>query len=133
YLSDVGLLRKKAGLSGNTLLMGDQLFTEFKGSLMENFILQELVILIETVPRYWASRATAELDFILQHENNIYPIEVKSGKAIRSKSLRLYMDQYKCRLGVRFSQQNFNLNGGILNVPLFMAGQISRILGELEK
>ena len=130
YLADVGLLRKKAGLSGNTLLMGDQLFTEFKGSLMENFVLQELVIQVETAPRYWTSRATAEVDFILQQENNIYPVEVKSGKAVRSKSLRIYMDQYKSSLGLRLSQQNFNLSGGILNMPLFMAGQVSRILRE---
>jgi len=132
YLADVGLLRKKAGLSGNTLLMGDQLFTEFKGSLMENFVLQELVLQVETAPRYWTSRASAELDFIIQQGNNIFPIEVKSGKSVRSKSLRLYMDQYKCTLGLRFSQQNFKMNGGILNMPLFMAGQLSRILNEIK-
>ncbi len=132
YLADVGLLLKKAGLSGNTLLMGDQLFTEFKGSLMENFVLQELVLQVETAPRYWTSRASAELDFIIQQDNNIFPIEVKSGKSVRSKSLRLYMDQYKCALGLRLSQQNLKVNGGILNIPLFMAGQLSRILNEIK-
>jgi predicted AAA+ superfamily ATPase len=74
YLMDVGILRKKAGLSGNTLLLGNQLFTEFKGSLMENYVLQELIIQVETAPRYWTSQATAEVDFIIQHENRIYPV-----------------------------------------------------------
>ncbi len=131
YLSDVGILRKKAGLSGNTLLIGNSLFTEFKGSLMENFVLQELILQFDTIPRYWISRATAEVDFILQYENSIYPLEVKSGKVVRSKSLRLYMDQYSSSLGLRLSERNISLNGGILNLPLFMAGQVSRILGEL--
>jgi len=81
YLSDVGLLRKKAGLSGNTLLIGNRLFTEFKGSLMENSLLQELILQFDTIPRYWISRATAKVDFILQYENNVYPVEVKSGRS----------------------------------------------------
>jgi len=85
YLPDVGLLRRLAQLDPVAIVEGNRLFTEFKGALTENYILTSLVQQFETMPRYWKSESKAEVDFLLQYENDIVPIEVKSDENIRSK------------------------------------------------
>ena len=77
YLVDVGLLRRLAQLAPTAFGEGNRLFTEFKGALTENFVLQTLVTQFEVVPRYWTqTNPPYEVDFLIQRENDIFPVEV---------------------------------------------------------
>ena len=137
YLVDVGLLRRLAQLAPTAFGEGNRLFTEFKGALTENFVLQTLITQFEVVPRYWSqNNPTYEVDFLIQRENDIFPVEVKSEANTTSKSLKkfkeLFPDQVKLR--VRFSLDNLKLDDDVLNIPLFMADQADRLIGlALEK
>lgn len=132
YLVDVGLLRRLAFLSPTAFGEGNRLFTEFKGALTENYVLQSLLTQFEVVPRYWAqNNPPYEVDFLIQRENDIFPIEVKSETNISSKSLKKYKELFadKVKLRVRFSMNNLKLDGDVLNIPLFMADQTDRLIG----
>ena len=137
YLVDVGLLRRLAQLAPTAFGEGNRLFTEFKGALTENFVLQTLITQFEVVPRYWSqNNPPYEVDFLIQRENDIFPVEVKSEANTTSKSLKkfkeLFPDQVKLR--VRFSLDNLKLDDDVLNIPLFMADQADRLIGlALEK
>ena len=111
---------------------GNRLFTEFKGALTENFVLQTLITQFEVTPRYWTqTNPPYEVDFLIQRENDIFPVEVKSEANTASRSLKkfkeLFPDQVKLR--VRFSLDNLKLDGDMLNIPLFMADQTDRLIG----
>ena len=128
YLLDVGLLRRFANLDPSIVLNGNSLYSEFKGSLTENYLLQSLLTQTENIPRYWTSENTAELDFILPYKNEIIPIEVKSGENIKSKSLAVYRKTYQPRVSIRFSLKNIQFDDGLLNIPLFLADRTLKIL-----
>ena len=132
YMVDVGLLRRLAQLAPTAFGEGNRLFTEFKGALTENFVLQTLLTQFEVVPRYWSqNNPPYEVDFLIQRENDIIPIEVKSETNIAGKSLRkfkeLFPDQVKLR--VRFSLNNLKLDDDVLNIPLFMTDHADRLIG----
>lgn len=95
-------------------------------------MLQTLITQFEVVPRYWSqNNLPYEVDFLIQRENGIFPVEVKSEINITSKSLKkfkeLFSDQVKLR--VRFSLDNLKLDDDVLNIPLFMADQADRLIG----
>lgn len=132
YLVDVGLLRRLAQLAPTAFGEGNRLFTEFKGALTENYVLQSLIPQFEVTPRYWTqTNPPYEVDFLIQRENDIFPVEVKSEANTSSKSLKkfkeLFPDQVKLR--IRFSLDNLKLDGDVLNIPLFMADQADRLIG----
>lgn len=132
YLVDVGLLRKLAQLSPTAFGEGNRLFTEFKGALTENFVLQTLITQFEVTPRYWTkTNPPYEVDFVIQRENDIFPIEVKSESNTTSKSLKKYKELYpdKVKLRVRFSLDNLKLDDDVLNIPLFMADKTDKLIG----
>lgn len=131
YLVDVGLLRKLAQLSPTAFGEGNRLFTEFKGALTENFVLQTLITQFEVTPRYWTkTNPPYEVDFVIQRENDIFPIEVKSESNTTSKSLKKYKELYpdKVKLRVRFSLDNLKLDDDVLNIPLFMADKTDKLI-----
>jgi len=131
YLVDVGLLRRHALLSPTAFAEGNRLFTEFKGALSENYILQSLMTQFETIPRYWAvDHPRYEVDYIVQYNNDIIPIEVKSDSSIDSISLRKYKEKYgeNVKLRVRFSMLNLKLDDDFLNIPIFLADQTERFI-----
>ncbi len=99
YLLDVGLLRRHSHLDTYTFKEGNRLFAEFKGALTENYILQSLLPQFDVIPRYWTSEGKAEVDFLIQHQNKIIPVEVKSDENVRSKSLTYYFNTFKPYLG----------------------------------
>uniref|UniRef100_UPI00307CDCB4 DUF4143 domain-containing protein n=1 Tax=Clostridium sp. TaxID=1506 RepID=UPI00307CDCB4 len=132
YLVDVGLLRRLSQLSPSAFAEGNRLFTEFKGALTENFVLQTLITQFEVVPRYWTqTNPPYEVDFLIQRENDIFPIEVKAETNTTSKSIKKYKELFpdKVKLRVRFSLDNLKLDGDMLNIPLFMADQVNRLIG----
>ena len=128
YMLDVGLLRKHAHLSTSAFVEGNRLFTEFKGALTENYVLQSLAGRYEVSPRYW-SETPYEVDFVIQRENDIIPVEAKAGANVKSTSLKAYCRKYEdAKLLVRFSLKNLSLDGKILNVPLFMIDEVDRLI-----
>ena len=132
YLVDLGLLRRMAQLAPSAFGEGNRLFTEFKGALTENFVLQTLLTQFEVVPRYWSqNNPPYEVDFLIQRENDIFPIEVKSESNIESKSLKKFKEIFpdKVKLRIRFSLANLKLNDDVLNIPLFMADETDRLIG----
>ncbi len=132
YLVDVGLLRRLAQLAPTAFAEGNRLFTEFKGALTENFVLQTLLTQFEVVPRYWTqSNPPYEVDFLIQRENDIFPVEVKSEANISSKSLKKFKELFpeQTKLRVRFSLENLKLDADVLNIPLFMADHTNRLIG----
>lgn len=132
YLVDVGLLRRLAQLAPTAFGEGNRLFTEFKGALTETFVLQTLLTQFEVVPRYWSqNNPPYEVDFMIQRENDIFPVEVKSEANTASKSLKKFKELFpdKVKLRVRFSLDNLKLDGDVLNIPLFMADEADRLIG----
>lgn len=137
YLVDVGLLRRLALLAPTAFGEGNRLFTEFKGALSENYVLQSLRNQFEAMPRYWAiDNPPFEVDFLIQRENEIIPVEVKAEDNIESKSLKKFKEKYSesIKLRVRFSLNNLKLDNDVLNIPLFMADYADELIGmALEK
>lgn len=132
YLVDVGLLRRMVQLSPTAFGEGNRLFSEFKGALTENYVLQTLITQFEVVPRYWGqNNPPYEVDFLIQKGNDIIPIEVKSETNITSRSLRAFKELFpdKVKLRIRFSLNNLKLDGDVLNIPLFMADHTDRLIG----
>ena len=132
YLVDVGLLRRLSQLAPSAFGEGNRLFTEFKGALTENYVLQTLVTQFEVEPRYWSqTNPPYEVDFLIQRENDIFPIEVKAETNTKSKSLKKYKELFadQVKLRIRFSLDNLKLDGDVLNIPLFMADHTDRLIG----
>lgn len=121
YLCDAGLLRVLAKLPVEVILEDNPLYTEFKGAMAENMVLQSLVAHFDVMPRYWASEATAEIDFLLQNNTAVLPVEVKSGSRLSGKSLGIYMHRFPANPALRYSMNNLKQDGAILNIPLFLA------------
>ena len=120
YILDIGLLCCMTELSAKTLLEGNNLFTEFKGSLTEEYVCQQLISEFGIRPYYWSAKnATAEVDFIFQNDNQIVPIEVKAEINLQAKSFKLYRDTYNPDLAFRFSLADFVNHGTLKDVPLY--------------
>lgn len=130
YMDDVGLLRKHSHLATSAFIENNRLFTEFKGALTENYVLQCITRQFEVKPRYW-SNLQYEVDFVIQRENNIIPIEVKTGENIKATSIKNYYKLYakETPILVRLSLRNLSLDGNILNIPLFLADKLDKIIG----
>jgi predicted AAA+ superfamily ATPase len=123
YLSDIGLLRKLAEVPVAALVTKDDVigYREFKGAFAENYVLQSLSTQSTANLRYWTSNNSAEVDFLLQYDTHILPIEVKSGKSTSSRSLTLYNADKHPILRIRYSDKELKLDDNLLNIPLYMA------------
>lgn len=124
YLNDVGLLGRKFDLDYKTVLMGDNLFTEFKGVMAENYVLQSLVRQLGNQHYYWTSGNKAEVEFVLQFEGKIVPIEVKVDKNVTAKSLAYYRKSYQPQLSIRLSTLNMRKDDDLLNLPLYLVDKL---------
>lgn len=121
YAFDTGLLRRLAKLSPSVILSGNLGYIEFKGALAENLILQALVPQSDGLPYYWNSGNRAEVDFLLQKEELIIPIEVKAQNRISGKSLSVYTTKFAPTTRIRYSINNLKINDGLLSLPSFLA------------
>ncbi len=128
YLCDCGLLRRMAQLPAEVLWTENPLYVEFKGAMAENMVLQSLVTQFEVMPRYWTSEATAEVDFLLQDEAAIIPVEVKSGTRLSGKSLSLYVNRFGATKALRFSMNNLKRDGVILNIPIPLVDWTAKLM-----
>ena len=132
YINDVGLLGRKFDMDAQTILTGDRLFTEFKGVMAENYVLQALVRQYGQQHYYWVSGNTAEVEFILQDKGRIIPIEVKAQKNVTAKSLSCYRKQYTPQLSMRLSTLNMRNDDDLLCLPLYLADKIKMFVETLE-
>lgn len=128
YMADIGLLRKMSGLPAATIYEDSSLYSEFKGALTENYVLCELISLNGNIPKYWKSANTAEVDFVMQVEERIVPVEVKASTNLKARSLRIYREQYNPDISVRTSMSNLRKDEGLLNVPLYIIWMIEKFI-----
>ena len=105
YMADIGLLRQKAGVSAKTILEETALYKNFKGAFTENYVMTELVKL-GMKPYFWRSGNTAELDFLIENENELIPIEAKAEINTKAKSYRFFCKKYEPRIGFTCSMKN---------------------------
>ena len=127
YMNDVGLLRRMANLNSRIVVEGHKLFEEFKGALTENYILNMLCSIFDVIPNYFTFDRH-EIDFVIQHENKIIPIEVKSSNSTNNISLTRYNEKFNNDLSIRFSMNNLKKDGKILNIPLFLVEYIKKFI-----
>jgi len=119
YLLDSGLLGAMLKISSKIILEPTALFSEYNGAFIENFVASEFTALHFDKLFYWTSKSDAEVDFIIQKENMIYPVEVKSGLNRNIKSLKSYADKYKPKLTYRLSPRNYIQSDNFINLPLY--------------
>ena len=106
-------------LTSDIIIKPTSIFSEYNGAFIENFVASELISSGFKDLFYWTSKSEAEVDFIFQEGNNIYPLEVKSGLSRNIKSLRSYADKYKPKLIYRCSPRNFLQHDNFINIPLY--------------
>jgi len=129
YLVDIGLLSAMTDIDSKTLLEGNAVFTEFKGALTEQYIFQQMNSEGKFPLYYWsAERSTAEVDFILQYENNFIPLEVKAEENLQAKSLKIFAEKFTPVLSVRTSMSDFRIKDKFLNLPLYGINLLSKVL-----
>ncbi len=128
YLLDVGLLSAMAKIDAKTLLEGNEIFEEFKGSLTEQYVLCQLKQCTELEVFYWSSdTGTAEVDFITQIGKDNVPIEVKASENLQAKSLKSFVEKYNTRTNVRTSMSDYKKQEWLINIPLYDIGNIEKI------
>lgn len=120
YVSDLGLLCAKKDLLANDVLYMVEELSDFKGGMAENYVNVQLVINGYTT-YYWESKRGAEIDFVIQREGRLIPIEVKSADNTKAKSLKAYMETYKPDYAIKLSAKNFGFEDGKKTVPLYAA------------
>lgn len=131
YLLDVGLLAAMANIDAKTLLEGNEIFKEFKGSLTEQYVLCQLKQCTDLEAFYWSSdTGIAEIDFIVQIEKNNVPIEVKANENLQAKSLKSFIQKYNTKVNVRTAMTEYRKEETLVNIPLYMIGNIETIILE---
>jgi len=119
YLNDTGLLGAMAELPTDVVLKDHELFTEFKGILTEQFVLQQLIALGQRGYYWHPENAAAEVDFLITYNDEIIPIEVKAARSVKSKSLSSYHSQYPTSKAIRLSLLPFKEQSWMTNIPLY--------------
>jgi uncharacterized protein len=120
YISDVGLLCAKKDIVPESILYETNELDDFKGGMTENYVLSQLKSNGYTC-YYWTSCNRAEIDFVLQKEGNVVPIEVKSTDNSQAKSLKVYMSSYEPKYAIKLSTRNFGFENNIKTIPLYAA------------
>ena len=129
YACDCGLLRRLARIPAEVVLDGNSGYTEFKGAMAENLVLQSLMTELDgNVPYYWNSGNTAEVEFVIQMGTRIIPVEVKAENRISGRSLSEYAKKFSPEYRIRYSFQNLQHNDGLLSCPSPLAGWTRKLL-----
>ncbi len=131
FIVDVGLLGAMSRLNARTILEGNKLFEEFKGALTEQYVLQQLIVNSENDIFYWsAENATSEIDFLIQTDDCIAPLEVKAEENLQAKSLKVFVQKYGVKDAVRVSMSGFRRQDWLINFPLYNIGNLNRFFNE---
>ncbi len=126
YMNDIGLLRRMSNLDSRIILEGNKLLEEFKGSFTENYVANVLNYLQEEPTNYYTFDRN-EIDFVIQKNNKIIPIEVKSDKSTNHNSLTKYNSDNDNEISFRFSLNNLHKDGKIINIPLYFIEYIDNL------
>lgn len=118
YMSDVGLLTAKSGMAQQTILSSVEEDNGFLGALSENYVAQALKANGHSL-FYWKNDNTAELDFVLQIDGEVIPVEVKKGSRTKSVSMNMFLKKYKSSYAIRISKKNFGFENNIKSVPFY--------------
>lgn len=128
FVVDVGLLGCMTGLRQRTLLDGNDLFTEFKGALTEQYVCQQLKTLEDLGVYYYTNdRGSCEVDFIIDTGEQIIPVEVKAEVNLKAKSLRVYKDKFEPEVSVRASMADYKKEDWLVNLPLYAVENIGEL------
>ena len=120
YILDVGLLGAMGNINIKTLIEGNTIFQEFKGAMTEQYVLQQLKSCGNLSIYYWSTeKSGAEVDFMVQHGENVIPIEVKAEENLQAKSLKSYYQQYKPAISIRTSMSDYRTDDWLTNLPLY--------------
>lgn len=131
FVLDVGLLGAMSRLNAKVILEGDRMFEEFKGALTEQYVLQQLIVHEENDIFYWSSeKGTGELDFLIQMDDKIVPIEVKAEENLQAKSLRSFVQKYDMKYAVRTSMSDYREQDWMVNYPLYDVGGLNEYMKE---
>jgi predicted AAA+ superfamily ATPase len=129
FIHDVGLLGAHAELDEKSILDGNVIFTEFKGALTEQYVLQQLKSNQPMSVYYWsAERTSTEIDFLIQHSGNIIPIEVKAEENLQAKSLKSFNQKYDTPWAVRTSMSDYRKESWMTNLPLYCISLIKELV-----
>lgn len=127
FVVDAGLLGALSNLSAKAIIEDNRIFTEFKGALTEQYVFQQLKAAHNSI-HYWVSRSNvAEVDFVVQIEDYVIPIEVKAATNLKAKSLQQYRKDYNPEKAVRTSLADFEVNNGLYNIPLYLIGLLDNL------
>jgi len=122
FLLDVGLMKHLAGLTNKSILLSKSF--QFKGQLTENYVLEQLMPILDNAPNFYAFAQDREIDFIMQRGESIIPLEVKSGGDKKAVSFKSFIEKHNPEVAVRFSIKEYLKNGAITNIPLYFVGKI---------
>ena len=126
FLLDIGLLIAMTDLDARVIIDGNRIFTEFKGALTEQYVLQQLISEAGIVPYYYsAQNSRGEIDFLVQGRTSVIPIEVKAEENLRAKSLRAFCDKYNPDYAVRTSMSDYREQDWMTNIPLYNIDRIT--------
>ncbi len=124
YMSDCGLMGAMADTTAKDVLLGDTVFTEYKGAFTEQFVLQQMVAArLRNIYYYSAEDSRMEMDFLVQREGELIPIEVKGGTSVKATSLHNYLASHPALHAIRFSLLPYREQGNLTNVPLYAASR----------
>ena len=129
FLLDIGLLIAMADLDAQVIIDGNRIFTEFKGALTEQYILQQMIAEVGIEPYYFSTaNSKGEIDFLLQGRTSIVPVEVKAEENLRAKSLKVFCDKYQPKFAVRTSMSDYREQEWMTNIPLYNIDRIKECL-----
>ena len=129
FLLDIGLLIAMADLDAQVIIDGNRIFTEFKGALTEQYILQQMIAEVGIEPYYFSTaNSKGEIDFLLQGRTSIVPVEVKAEENLRAKSLKAFCDKYQPKFAVRTSMSDYREQEWMTNIPLYNIDRIKECL-----
>ena len=126
FLLDAGLIKQLAKLTNKSITQYEAF--SFKGSLVENYVLEQLLPILKYSPNFFSYAQDREVDFILQHEENIIPVEVKSGENKKAVSFKGYIEKYSPRTAIRLNTNEYMVNSAITNIPLYFAGKLFELI-----
>ena len=128
YIVDVGLLGCMTGIRQRTLLDGNDLFTEFKGALTEQYVCQQLKTIEDLGVYYFTNdRGSCEVDFVIDTGEKVIPVEVKAEVNLKAKSLRVYKGKFNPEISVRTSMADYQKEDWLVNLPLYAVEEIDRV------
>ncbi|MGD9643717.1 MAG: ATP-binding protein [Elusimicrobiales bacterium] len=127
YLLDTGLLGAMLNLSQKTIMEENRLFSEYNGAFTENYVAQELIVNGNKALYYWTSDAIAEVDFVIAHNEEIFPLEVKAGTSKHKKSLTAFGEKYGSHALSMATLRNFKQDGKVCNYPLYAVSLFPKV------